>query len=48
MVLDVKRAFLHGVATRTIYVELPEEESEGGKYTSVGSTRFCTAPGMPQ
>ena len=32
MVLDVKRAFLHGIATRTIYVELPGEESENGKY----------------
>jgi hypothetical protein len=32
MVLDVKRAFLHGVATRLIYVELPDEESENGKY----------------
>ena len=32
MVLDVKRAFLHGIATRTIYVELPEGESENGKY----------------
>ena len=32
MVLDIKRAFLHGLVTRTIYVELPEEESEGGKY----------------
>lgn len=32
MVLDVKRASLHGVPTRTIYVELPDEESEYGKY----------------
>ena len=32
MVLDIKRAFLHGLVTRTIYVELLEEESEGGKY----------------
>ena len=32
MVLDINRAFLHGVATRTLYVELPEEESENGKY----------------
>jgi hypothetical protein len=32
MVLDVKRAFLHGIATRTIYVQLPDEESENGKY----------------
>ena len=24
MVLDVKRAFLHGIATRTLYVELPD------------------------
>ena len=32
MVLDVKRAFLHGIATRLIYVELPPEESENGKY----------------
>ena len=32
MVLDVKRAFLHGHATRTIYVELLEEESDRGRY----------------
>jgi len=32
MVLDIKRAFLHGQVTRTIHVELPEEESEGGRY----------------
>merc|ERR1712127_627023 len=32
MVLDVKRAFLHGIATRLIYVQLPDEESENGKY----------------
>ncbi len=32
MVLDVKRAFLHGIATWTIYVELPDEESEHGKF----------------
>ena len=32
MVLDVKRAFLHGIATRLIHVELPPEESEHGKY----------------
>ena len=31
-VLDVKRAFLHGVAPRAIYVELPGEQSENGKY----------------
>ncbi len=30
MVLDVKRAFLNGIATRTIYGELPAEESETG------------------
>ena len=32
MVLDARRAFLHGIATRLIYVELPPEESENGKY----------------
>jgi len=32
MVLDIKRAFLHGIATRLVHVELPEEESGGGKY----------------
>ena len=32
MVLDVKRAFLHGIATLTLYAELPGEESENGKY----------------
>ena len=32
MVLDIKQAFLHGIAKRLVYVELPEEESEGGKY----------------
>ena len=32
MVVDVKRAFLHGYCTRSIYIELPDAESEGGKY----------------
>ena len=32
MVLDIKQASLHGIAKRLVYVELPEEESEGGKY----------------
>ena len=31
MVVDVKRAFLHGLCTRSIYIELPGEESKGGK-----------------
>ena len=30
MVVDIKRAFLHGFCTRSIYVQLPEEESQGG------------------
>ena len=34
MVVDIKRAFLHGFCTRSIYIELPGTESEGGK--SVG------------
>ena len=32
MVIDIKRAFLHGLCTRSIYIELPGAESEGGKY----------------
>ncbi len=32
MVVDIKRAFLHGYCTRSIYVELPDSESEGGTY----------------
>ena len=32
MVVDIKRAFLHGLCTRSIYIELPGEESQGGKY----------------
>ena len=32
MVLDIRRAFAHGIFIRTIYVEIPEEESEEGKY----------------
>jgi len=32
MVLDIRRASLHGLATRIIHVELPEEQSEGGQY----------------
>ena len=32
MVVDVKRAFLHGYCIRSIYIELPDMESEGGKY----------------
>ena len=31
MVVDVKRAFLHGLCTRSIYIELPGEESQWGK-----------------
>ena len=32
MVVNVKRASLHGLCTRSIYVELPGAESQGGKY----------------
>ncbi len=32
MVIDIKRAFLHGLCTRSIYIELPGAESEGGRY----------------
>jgi len=32
VVVDVKRAFLHGLCTRSIYIELPGVESEGGRY----------------
>ena len=32
MVVDVKRAFLHGLCTRSLYIELPGAESQGGKY----------------
>ena len=32
MVIDVKCAFLHGLCTRSIYIELPGVESEGGRY----------------
>ena len=32
MVVDVKRAFLHGYCTRSIYIELPGEDSQGRKY----------------
>ncbi len=32
MVVDIKRAFLHGLCTRSICIELPGSESEGGKY----------------
>ena len=32
MAVDVKRAFLHGLCTRSIYIELPAEESQGGTY----------------
>mgnify|MGYP000446280345 FL=1 len=31
MVVDIKRAFLHGLCTRSIYIELPGEESKWGK-----------------
>ena len=31
MVVDVKRAFLHGYCTRSIYIELPGAESQGGE-----------------
>ena len=32
MVVDVKRAFLNGLCTRSLYIELPGAESQGGKY----------------
>jgi len=32
MVVDVKRASLRGLCTRSIYVEPPGAESQGGKY----------------
>ena len=45
IVVDIKRAFLHGFCTRSIYIELPDEESEGGRY--VGSSfEHSTAPAM--
>ena len=31
MVVNVKRAFLHGLYTRSIYVELPGAKSQGGE-----------------
>lgn len=31
MVVDDERAFLHGLCTQSIYIELPGAESEGGK-----------------
>ena len=37
MVVDVERAFLHGICTWSIYIELPGADSRGGKY--VGKTR---------
>ena len=32
MVVDIKRAFIHGLCTRRIYIELPGDASQGGKY----------------
>ena len=32
VVLDIKRAFLLGMATRNIYIELPAEDSQGRKH----------------
>ena len=32
MVVDVKRAFLHGYCTRSVYIELPGAESQGGRF----------------
>ena len=40
MVIDVKRAFLHGYCTRSIYIELPGAESQGGEVR--GKTRQVT------
>ena len=34
MLVDIKRAFLHWYCTRSIYIELLESESEGGKYVA--------------
>ena len=31
MVVDVKRAFLHEYCTRSVYIELPGTESQGGE-----------------
>ena len=45
MVVDIKRAFLHGYCTRSIYVELPESESEGGNMWG-SSSELCTEPVM--
>ena len=32
MVVDIERAFLNGLCTRGIYIELPGEASQGGKF----------------
>ena len=37
MVVDVKRAFMHGICSRSIYIDLPGEESEGGKHVGEAS-----------
>ena len=44
MVVDI-RAFLHGLCTRSLYVELPGAESEGRIYVG-NSLERCTGPVM--
>jgi len=44
MVVDIKRAFLHGYCTRSIYVELPDSESERGEITWESSSELYTEP----
>ena len=41
MVNDVRRAYFYAEATRELYVEIPEEDSEFGKGDCVGRLRLC-------
>ena len=46
MVVDAKRAFLHGYSTRSVYIELSGSESQGGSMWESSSGHY-TVPVMP-
>ena len=47
MVINIKRAFLHGYCTRSIYIELPGAESQGGEICRKTREGTLWHPGCP-
>ena len=45
MVVDIKRASLHGLCTRSIYIDLPDDESERGKVRWEAHSSIVRHPG---